>query len=71
MQLLSFEKKINYLPEDILSVQEVIVHLTKLNDNIMVYVRKIYIDAKAGFKIYEMSNGLSCTKNEKGRWFIV
>ncbi len=71
MQLLSFETKINFLPENILSIQEVIVHLTKLNDNVMVYVKKIYTDTKAGSKIYEMSNGLSCTKNEDGKWFII
>lgn len=71
MLLLSYKEEINYFPDNVLSIQEVIFHLTKLNDNIMVYVKKIYTDSKCGAKIYEMSNGLSCTKNADGKWFIM
>jgi len=71
MLLLSFEKEKKHLPENVLSIEEVINYLTKLNDNIMVYVTRIYIDSKCGAKIFEMSNGLSCRKNDDGKWIIV
>jgi len=71
MLLLSLEKEEKYFPEDVVCIEEVINYLTKLNDNIMVYVKKIYTDSKCGAKIFEMSNGLSCRKNEEGKWIFV
>ncbi len=62
------EKKI---PAKLLCIEELIIYLTKLNDNIMVYVTKIYRNPENGTKIYEMSNGISYTKNANGEWFII
>ena len=63
------EKK--WLTEKIPGVEELIIYLTKFNDSIMVYVKKIYADAKDGIKIYEMSNGLSYKKSEDEQWIII
>ena len=41
------EKKI---PEKLLCIEELIIYLTKQNDNIMVYVTKIYKDTKMALK---------------------
>jgi hypothetical protein len=59
------------IPEKLLCIEELIVYLTKRNDNIMVYVKKIYRNDENGNKIYEMSNGISYTKNVNGEWYIV
>lgn len=71
MKLLSIEKERKRLPENISSIEEVILYLTGLNDNVMVYVKKVYHDVKANCKIYEMSNGQACSKNTDGKWSIV
>ena len=57
--------------EKLPGVEELIFHLTKLNDNVMVYVKKIYTDDKNGDKVYEMSNGSSYKKSVDGRWSVV
>jgi hypothetical protein len=41
--------------------------LTSGNNGVRVYERKTYLDAK-GRTIHEMSDGLSYTKDEGGRW---
>ena len=71
MLLLSFKEECKSLPAKLLNVEELIFYLTKLNDNIMVYVKKIYNDAINGDKIYEMSNGTSYQKDADGNWLIV
>ena len=63
-------KEMNLLPEKLISINELIAYLTKLNDNVMVYVKKIYISNEDGIKIYEMSNGLTY-KNADGSWVIL
>lgn len=70
MLKLNMENK-NWLNEKIPGVEELVVYLTKLNDNIMVYVKKIYADTKDGIKIYEMSNGISYKKNEGDETWII
>jgi len=73
MRLLSFikEEEKNCLPVRLSCVEELISYLTKLNNNIMVYVKEIYADDEDGNKIYEMSNGLSYKKHGEGKWFVV
>jgi hypothetical protein len=63
------EKK--WLQEVLPSIHELIFYLTKLNDSIMVYVKKIYKDPDEGNNIYEMSNGLSYTKDHDGNWYVL
>ena len=67
MQLLPYRKELNFLPETLISIHELIIYLTKLNDSVMVYVKKIYTSEDDANKIYEMSNGISY-KNSDGNW---
>ncbi|MBC7850973.1 MAG: hypothetical protein H7Y31_14620 [Chitinophagaceae bacterium] len=46
-----------------------IVHLTRENNGIRVYERKMTMNA-AGKEVHEMSNGLSYTRDENGRWMV-
>ena len=71
MLLADKKKEEKKLPAKLLCIAELIIYLTKLNDNVMVYVTKIYRDSENGTKIYVMSNGISYTKNANGEWFIV
>ena len=71
MLVLSSKEESRWLAEKLPGVEELIFHLTKLNDNIMVYVKKINNDDKNGDKVYEMSNGSSYKKGVDGRWSIV
>ena len=52
------------------TMNALIVYLTRENNGIRVYEQKTYIDKKTGKEIYHMSNGLSYTKDEEGRWSI-
>jgi hypothetical protein len=65
------EREEKWLREVLPSIHELIFYLTKLNDSIMVYVKKIYKDPEHGNNIYEMSNGLSYTKDHQGNWYIL
>ncbi|HYK45373.1 MAG TPA: hypothetical protein VEV83_09405 [Parafilimonas sp.] len=60
-----------WLLEVLPTIHELIFYLTRLNDSIMVYVKKIYKDPDEGSNVYEMSNGLSYTHDGQGRWRIV
>lgn len=71
MLLLSLNKENNWLPDKLPGIEELVFYLTKLNDNIMVYVKKITNDALNGDKIYEMSNGLSYQRDSNGNWYIL
>jgi hypothetical protein len=52
------------------TLQALIVFLTRENGGIRVYERKNAVDAH-GRQVYEMSNGLSYAKDDKGVWQIV
>ena len=64
------EREFNWLPQNLFSVYELISYLTAMNDNIMVYVKKIYTNYKNNKEVYEMSNGLSYSKDSNGKWQI-
>jgi hypothetical protein len=71
MRLLPYKKEeLNFLPEKLISIHELIIYLTKLNNSVMVYVKRIYINEEDNDKIYEMSNGISY-KNSDGNWIIL
>ncbi|MEP6466198.1 MAG: hypothetical protein ABJB05_07815 [Parafilimonas sp.] len=71
MLLLSYkQEELKLLPEKFISIQEIISYLTRLNDNVMVYVKEINTGDIDGIKIYEMSNG-SLYKNENGNWIVL
>ena len=65
------EKQGKKIPEKLLRIEELMIYLTKLNDSIMVYVKKIYLDPETGNKVFEMSNGISYTKDKNGEWYII
>ena len=65
------ERQGKKIPEKLLRIEELMIYLTKRNDSIMVYVKKIYLDPESGIKIYEMSNGISYTKDKNGEWYII
>ena len=60
-----------WLREVLPTIHELIFYLTKLNDSIMVYVKKISKDPDDGSNVYEMSNGTSYTQDCQGRWRIL
>lgn len=51
------------------TMNALIIFLTKENNGIRVYEKENYTDAK-GRHIHAMSNGLSYTKDDQGRWSI-
>lgn len=52
------------------TMNALIVYLTRENNGIRVYEQKTTIDRKTSKEIYHMSNGLSYTKDDEGRWSI-
>ena len=52
------------------TMNALIVYLTRENNGIRVYEQKTTIDKKTGREVNHMSNGLSYTKDEEGRWSI-
>ena len=53
------------------TLNALIVFLTRENNGIRVYEKKQYNDSRTGKEVYEMSNGLSYTKDNEGRWMVV
>jgi hypothetical protein len=53
------------------TVQALIVYLTRENNGIRVYEKRKFMDAASGKEVLEMSNGLSYTRDEHGKWMIV
>lgn len=47
-----------------------VVYLTRENNGVRVYEKKQSTDSKTGKEVFEMSNGLSYTKDAEGRWEI-
>lgn len=52
------------------TLNALIVYLTRENNGIRVYEKKNFIDKK-GKEIFEMSNGLSYSKDDYGKWYVV
>ena len=52
------------------TLNALIVFLTRENNGIRVYEKKQYNDPNSGKEVYEMSNGLSYTKDNDGRWMV-
>lgn len=64
------ESEEQWLHEVAPTLNALIVYLTRENNGIRVYEQKTTINKKTGKEIYQMSNGLSYTKDEEGRWSI-
>ena len=53
------------------SINALIIYLTRENNGVRVYEQKSLIDEKTSYTIHFMSNGLSYTKDDKGKWHVV
>jgi hypothetical protein len=52
------------------TLSALIVHLTRENNGIRVYDKRTYVDQK-GREVVEMSNGLSYSKDQDGKWYVL
>jgi hypothetical protein len=52
------------------SMNALLVYLTRENNGIRVYEQKTTVHPRTGKEIFHMSNGLSYTKDDAGRWSI-
>ncbi len=68
--LLNYNDAAGKIPSGLITIEELLIHLSKLNNSIMVYVKEIYTNTISGSKIYKMSNGISYTKNKNKEWVI-
>jgi len=53
------------------TMNALIVYLTRENNGIRVYEKENFIDKETGKHVSLMSNGLSYSKDEEGKWFVV
>lgn len=53
------------------TMNALLVYLTRENNGIRVYEQKTFLHPKTGKEVFQMSNGLSYTKDDEGRWSIV
>lgn len=70
MTMNELEDERKWLIDKKLCIEELLAYLTKINDGVMVYVKKITINT-TNCKIFEMSNGISYLKNINGFWEIL
>jgi hypothetical protein len=48
-----------------------LVYLTRENNGIRVYEKEHVIDPQSGKEVYKMSNGLSYSKVQNGKWYVL
>ncbi len=53
------------------TMNALIVYLTRENNGIRVYEKENFIDKKTSKQVSIMSNGLSYSKDENGKWYVV
>jgi hypothetical protein len=53
------------------TINALIVYLTRENNGIRVYEQRTFPNPKGGGLVYAMSNGLSYSKDEQGKWYIL
>ena len=52
------------------TMNALLVYLTRENNGIRVYEQQASVHPKTGREIYHMSNGMSYTKDDEGRWCL-
>jgi hypothetical protein len=52
------------------TMNALLVYLARENNGIRVYEQSVSVHPKTGREIYHMSNGMSYTKDEDGRWSL-
>ena len=53
------------------TINALIVYLSRENNNIRVYEQKSFVDPKTNQEVHVMSNGLSYSKDDNGKWYVV
>ena len=53
------------------TLSALVVFLTRENNGIRVYEKRVYIDSKTGREAHEMSNGFSYAKDDDGKWYMI
>ena len=52
------------------TMNALIFFLTRENNGIRVYEQKSFVDPKDGREVHVMSNGLSYSKDDEGKWYM-
>ena len=65
------ENEEQWLHEVAPTINALIVYLTRENNGVRVYEQKLIVDSKTGKEVHLMSNGLSYSKDDEGKWFVV
>lgn len=53
------------------TLNALVIYLTRENNGIRVYEQKNFVDAKEGKEVHVMSNGLSYSKDDENKWYVV
>ncbi|MEO6490779.1 MAG: hypothetical protein ABIO04_12625 [Ferruginibacter sp.] len=53
------------------TLNALLVYVTRDNNGIRVYEQKNHIDPNTRKQVYQMSNGLSYSHDQEGRWCVV
>jgi hypothetical protein len=64
------EEDEQWLHDVVPTLQALIVYLTRENNGIRVYKQKNFL-TKEGKEAHVMSNGLSYSKDENGKWYTI
>jgi len=65
------ESEEQWLHEIAPTLSALIVYLTRENNGVRVYEKASHFDSRSSKQIYEMSNGLSYTVDDEGRWMVI
>ena len=60
-----------WLHEVAATLNALIVYLTRENNGIRVYEQKRDVNPETGREVHAMSNGLSYSRDEQGKWYVV
>ncbi|HVU85513.1 MAG TPA: hypothetical protein VHC50_11770 [Puia sp.] len=53
------------------TITALVYHLTRENNGVRVYEKRMVKDTESGREVHVMSNGLSYAKDEAGRWYVI
>jgi hypothetical protein len=53
------------------SVKALIIYLTRENNGIRVYEKHLVKDTEKNREVHVMSNGLSYSKDENSKWYVI
>jgi hypothetical protein len=62
------EQWLNEVPP---SVTALIYYLTRENNGVRIYEKKMVRDPEMQQEVHIMSNGLSYSKDEQGKWYVI